>query len=237
MKTINEQVPASGTLPDNYQEVLSWKLTEKPMRVITMNILGVFLFVIFGWIFSWLAFNLGKLPSEGEIRITSLSMIGLALAGVLLTLGLHELTHGLAMRMFGASPKYGFIWKWLVLYATTPGYAYHRNSLVVISLVPLVCLSILAVLGMWLLQGTLWVALLGLCGALNASGAVGDMWITMIVLRYANIAYVIHERDGIQVFLPKPLDEKIRYPADGVHSDNLKIEDAQHQLVKERPGG
>ena len=71
MKTINDQIPASGTLPDNYQEVLSWTLTGKPMRVIAMNILGVFLFVIFGWIFSWLAFNLGKLPSEGEIRIRS----------------------------------------------------------------------------------------------------------------------------------------------------------------------
>jgi hypothetical protein len=209
MKTINDQIPASGTLPDNYQEVLSWKFTEKPMRVIAMNILSLFLFVIFGWIFSWLAFNLGKL--DGEFRI-SLSMIGLALAGVLLTSVLHELTHGLAMRMLGASPKYGIKMKWLVLYATTPGYAYHRNSFVVMALAPFVCLSILAVLGMWLLQGTLWVVLLGICGALNASAAIGDMWITMIVLRYAPTAYVM-ERDGMRVFLPKPLDEKIRPPA------------------------
>ena len=229
MKTINDQIPASGTLPDNYQEVLSWNLTGKPMRVIAMNILSVFLFVIFGFIFSWLAFNLGKL--DGEFRI-SLSMIGLALAGILLTSVLHELTHGLVMRMFGARPKYGFIWKGLMLYATTPGYAYHRNSLVVISLAPLVCLSILAVLGMWLLQGTLWVALLGLCGALNASGAVGDMWIiTMIVLRYAPTAYVMAERDRMCVFLPKPLDEKMRHPAVELQPDNLKIEDAQHRLV------
>jgi hypothetical protein len=234
MKTINDQIPASGTLPDNYQEVLSWKLTEKPMRVIAMNILGVFLFVIFGWIFSWLAFNLGKL--DGEFRI-SLSMIGLALAGVLLTSVLHELTHSLAMRMFGAKPKYGMMWQGF-FYVATPGYAYHRNSLVVISLAPLVCLSILAVLGMWLLQGTLWVALLGLCGALNASGAVGDMWITMmIVLRYPPTAYVMAERDRMRVFLPKPLAEKMRPPAVELQSDNLKIEDAQQRLVKEYPGG
>ena len=225
MKTINDQIPASGTLPDNYQEVLSWKLTGKPMRVIAMNILSVFLFVIFGWIFSWLAFNLGKLPS-GEIRITSLSTISLALAGVLLTMGLHELTHGLAMRMFGASPKYGFIWKGLMLYATSPGYAYRRNNYIVIALAPFVCLSILAVLGMWLLQGTLWVVLLGICGALNAAGAIGDMWITMIVLRYPPTAYVMDERDGMRVFLPKPFDGKIRYPANGLQSDSLKIKDA-----------
>ena len=132
MTVINNIVQTSGTLPDDYQEVLSWKLTGKPMRVIAVNILSVFLFVIFGRIFSWLAFNLGKLPSEGEISI-SLSMIGLAFAGVVLTMGLHELTHGLAMRMFGASPKYGFIWKGLMLYATSPGYAYRRNNFVVIA--------------------------------------------------------------------------------------------------------
>ena len=203
MKTINDQIPASGTLPDNYQEVRYWTITGKPMRVIAIKILSIFFFVIYGRIFSWLAFNLGKLPWEGEIRITSLSTIGLALAGVLLTLVLHELTHGLAMRMFGASPKYGFIWKGLMFYATSPGYAYRRNNYVVIALAPFVFLSILAVLGMWLLQGTLWVVLLGICGALNAAGAIGDMWITMIVLRYAPTAYVMDERDGIRVFSPK----------------------------------
>jgi hypothetical protein len=200
MKTRNDQIPASGTLPNDYQEVLYWTLTGKPMRVIAMNILSVFPFIIFGWIFSWLAFNLGKLPWEGEIRITSLSTIGLALAGVLLTLVLHELTHGLAMRMFGASPKYGIKPKWMIVYATSPGYAYRRNNYVVMALAPFIFLSALFVLGMWLLQGTLWVALLGLCGTLNAAGAIGDMWITTIALRYPATAYVMDERDGMRVF-------------------------------------
>jgi hypothetical protein len=30
------------------------------------------------------------------------------------------------------------------------------------------------------------------------------MWITTIVLRYAATAYVMDERDGIRVFLPRP---------------------------------
>jgi hypothetical protein len=202
MKTINDQIPASGTLPDNYQEVLYWTITGKPMRVIAMNILGVFLFVIFGFIFSRLAFSLGKLPSEGKISL-SLSTIGLVLAGVLLTLGLHELTHGLAMQMFGAKPKYGIMWQGM-LYATSPGYSYHRNNFVVIALAPFVFLSILFVLGMWLLQGTLWVALLGICGIFNAAGAIGDMWITTIALRYPPTAYVMDERDGMRVFSLAP---------------------------------
>jgi len=202
MQTINDQIPTSGSLPDDYQEILSWKVTGKPMRVIALNVFGVILFIIFGMIFSSLAISLGKLPSDGNLKL-GLGEISLAIAGIVVTFVLHELTHGLVMQMFGASPKYGIIWKGLMFYATSPGYAYRRNNYVVIALAPFVFISTLVVLGMWILQGTAWVALLAICGIVNASGAVGDMWITMIVLRYAAIAYVMDERDGIRVFLPK----------------------------------
>jgi len=202
MQTAIDPIPASGALPENYQEVLSWKVTGKPIRVIALNIVGVILFVIFGIIFSSMAFGLGKMPSEGNFRL-GLGEMGLAVAGIVATFILHELTHGLTMQMFGASPKYGIIWKGLMLYATSPGYAYRRNNYVVISLAPFVFISMLVILGTWILQGTAWVALLAVCGVVNASGAVGDMWITMIVLRYAVTAYVMDERDGICMFLPK----------------------------------
>jgi len=142
----------------------------------------------------------------------------LVLAAAILTFVLHELTHGLVMQMFGAKPKYGIMWQGM-LYATSPGYAYHRNSYIVIALAPFVFISILAVLGMWLLQGTLWVALLGICGSLNAAGAIGDMWITMIVFRYAATALVMDERDGIRVFLPKP--SNTHQQVDGARIVNL----------------
>jgi hypothetical protein len=203
VQIINDQLPASGALPDDYQEVLSWKVTGKPMRVIALNIFGLLLFIIFGVIFSSAAINLGRLSAEGNFRL-GLGEISLAVAGIVLTLILHELTHGLVMQMFGAKPKYGIIWKGLMLYATSPGYAYRRNNYVVIALAPLVFISALVILGMWILQGTIWVALLGICGVINASGAVGDMWMTMIVLRYTATAYVMDERDGIRVFLPRP---------------------------------
>ncbi|RJP51030.1 MAG: DUF3267 domain-containing protein [Anaerolineaceae bacterium] len=173
------------------------------MRVIALNILGIILFVIFGMIFSGAAISVGKLPSDGNFRL-GLGEISLAIAGIVATFVLHELTHGLVMQMFGASPKYGIIWKGLMFYATSPGYAYRRNNYVVISLAPFVFISALVILGMWILQGTAWVALLAICGIVNASGAIGDMWITMIVLRYAATACVMDERDGIRVFSLAP---------------------------------
>ena len=203
MSEINSPTHISGSLPANYQEVLSWKVTGKPTRVITLNILGIILLIIFGAVFFSLAISVGKLPSEAKFEF-GLSEIGSVLAGIVLTLVLHELTHGWVMQMFGARPKYGIIWKGMMFYATSPGYAYHRNNFVVIALAPFVFISTLVVLGMWLLQGTSWVAFLGICGIVNASGAIGDMWMTMITLRYAATAFVIDERDGIRVYLPKP---------------------------------
>ena len=192
-----------GALPEDYHEVLSWKVTGKPIRVIVLNVFGVILFVIFGMVFSSIAIRVGKLPSDGNLQF-GLGEMGLALAGIVVTFVLHELTHGLVMQLFGAKPKYGIIWKGLMLYATSPGYAYRRNNYVVIALAPFLFISALVVLGMWILQGTAWVALLAICGVVNASGAVGDMWITMIVLRYAATAYVMDERDGIRVFSLAP---------------------------------
>jgi hypothetical protein len=200
MPEINSSIPASGSLPDDYQEVLNWKVTDKRSRVINLNILGLVLFVIFGLLFFSLAVSLGKLPEFSF----GLREIGAVFMAMVLTIILHELTHGLFMRIFGAKPRYGILWEGLMFYATSPGYAYRRNNYVTIALAPFVSLSILVVLGMWLLQGTLWVALLGVCGVINTSGAVGDMWITMIVLRYAPTACIMDERDGIRVFMPKP---------------------------------
>jgi hypothetical protein len=198
---MNNPNPVSNSLPDGYQEILYWRITEKKSRILFMNILAIPLFIIFGLFFSALADRLGRLPSSIEFGLREVGMI---LLGVILTLVLHELVHGMAMQMYGANPKYGVIWKQMMLYATSPGFAYRRNNYVVVALAPLVLISILIVLGLWVLQGTLWVALLAVCGTINASGAVGDMWITTIALRFAPTAHIMDERDGIRVFLPKP---------------------------------
>jgi hypothetical protein len=41
------------------------------------------------------------------------------------------------------------------------------------------------------------------CGVVNASGAVGDLWMTLIALRYPARSRMMDERDGMRVFLPK----------------------------------
>ena len=198
MLNLNTTSITPGTLPNGYREVLYYRL-NKPIRIIVLQILSIPLFVVFGLIFLNIAIGLGKLPSRLQIGLTEMILL---LVGTLLTLVLHELTHGVVMQMFGAKPRYGVLWKQAMFYATTPGYAYRRNDYLLIALAPLFILSILVILGMWLMQGTLWVALLAICGTINASGAIGDILIAIIVLRYTSTAFVMDERDGVCVFLP-----------------------------------
>ena len=47
-------------------------------------------------------------------------------------------------------------------------------------------------------------ATVNLGAAFNAAGAIGDVWISTIVLRYAPTAWIVDERDGIRVYLPGP---------------------------------
>lgn len=195
-----DQMTSSGTLPDNYEEVLYWTIKESPQRLILLQVFSVPLFILSGLVFFRLAVSLGRLPS---LLTFGPAEIGMAILAIVITIVLHELAHGIAMQRFGARPRYGVLWKQAMFYATAPGYAFRRNDYIQIALAPLFTLSLLVILGMWFLSGTFWVAALAIAGVINASGAVGDLWITMIVLRYPASAYVMDEKDGIRVFLQK----------------------------------
>lgn len=190
--------PDRGTLPAGYQEVLYWRISGKSHMAI-VNLLGLLLLPVWAWLFCWLADRLGHMP----VHLGTDSGQGLlVLMSIVLTVILHELVHGIAMQVFDAPVRYGVLWKRLVVYATSPGHAFLRTQYMVTCLAPLVSLSLLAVLGMMLLAGSSWIAPLAICAIVNAAGAVGDLWILSVVLRYPSYAYVIDEQDGMRIFLP-----------------------------------
>lgn len=197
----NNQI-VSGTLPETYREVLNWKVTDKKSRLVIALALAVVGFLIFGLVFTGLAMVLGGLPPSGTFVIDLGSLIPL-FVGVVVTLIVHELVHGLAMSLFGAKPRYGILWKGLMLYATSPGFAFSRNAYVLILMAPFVVISALVVLGLWLMPGMPWSLTVVTCGVVNASGAAGDLWMTLIALRYPALARIMDERDGLRVFLPQ----------------------------------
>lgn len=182
-----------------YRQVLHWKVTDNPSRLILMQILAIPLVVLSGGLFGGLAAQLGKFQGSVQIGLAEIGAILLALA---LTIVLHELLHGLTMQRFGASPQYGVKLKLLAFYATSPGYGFRRNSYVMVALAPLVIISLLAALGILLISDSGWVSLLVLCAVVNAGGATGDLWMSILTLRYPANALIVDEKDGLRVLLP-----------------------------------
>ncbi len=202
MPSVRIPIPTDGSFADRYREVLYWKVTATTRRLLLAQLLAFAGFLISGVIFTSLAIGLGRLPLSGAFSI-DLGLMSALLVGCVLTLIAHELTHGVAMQLSGAKPRYGILWKGLMLYATSPGFPFPRNTYVIILLAPFVLISAIVVVGLWLLPASLWTPVWVACGVFNASGAVGDLWMTLIALRYPARSRMMDERDGMRVFLPQ----------------------------------
>ncbi len=187
-------------LPDAYQEVLYWKLSHHNKLLIALNVVGLALMLgalsaFTAWANVWQPGGL-----HDDLNIVQ---IVLTLISVVLVMVLHELVHGIALKAYGARPKYGVLWQQMMFYATAPNHAFRRNAYLVIALAPLVGISVVGfVLLMLPLPGwLLW--LIGLCAAVNVGGAVGDMWLVRVALGYPARAYIVDEQDGVRVFMPE----------------------------------
>jgi len=187
-----------GAVPVNYREVLDWKITQSSWRLTVVNLVGLVAIVVFGILFFGWAALFGRLAVAASVGINYLLILLAALVIMLVT---HEMVHGLAMAAFGARPRFGVLWQALMAYTTAPGYAFRRNEYVVVIISPLVALSLLALMGVLLVDPPAAV-LLATVATLNAAGAVGDLWILSVVLRYPSPAYVVDEKDGMRIFLP-----------------------------------
>jgi hypothetical protein len=126
------------------------------------------------------------------------SWVGIVL--IIAVLPLHEWIHGLAIRRFGHTPRYGI--KWSVLFATSDGAYFRRNEFVQIALAPLVVISLAGIGLTWVFPLGIaeWVAL---AVAVNAAGAIGDIWMTAVILSYDKSVLVQDEADSMRIFTRK----------------------------------
>ncbi len=192
-------VPARpGEVPANYREVLYWQITQSGWRLTLVNLISLPMALVWGLLFfGWLGL-FDRMPQTLAPRFGDLLSL---LVAAVITLVLHEVLHGLAMYAYGARPKFGILWQGMMLYATAPGYAFRRNEYIVVILAPLVGLSLLAFAGTAFVS-TEAAVIVAVCATVNGAGAVGDLWIMLITLRYPKQAYVVDERDGMRVFMP-----------------------------------
>ncbi len=185
-------------LPPHYQEVHYMSINEHGvllwLNLMSLVPLAISALIVFG---SLLVYN-EELGSPLVITAFPDSVPTLlGLASVLIVLPLHEWIHGLVIARCGHKPRYGI--KLFVLFATSDGALFRRNEFIRVALAPLVVITTMgSVLMLFLPFGVAyWV---GLAVVLNAGGAIGDLWMTAIALRYGPSALIRDEEDSMRIF-------------------------------------
>ncbi len=188
-------------LPTSFSEAHFFSLTQR-RRLVALNMAAVgILIVALGVFFIWLYGYHALL--DGPLVIHALpdninQIMGLILA--LLIVPLHEWFHGLGMTYYGHPVRYGVKWRKGVVYATTDNGLFWRQQFIVVSLAPLVGISLIlvfismfttAAIGVWLM----------FAASLNAAGAIGDLWMVQAAYRYPANALIRDEEDGMRVFV------------------------------------
>jgi hypothetical protein len=101
---------------------------------------------------------------------------------IVLTFVVHELIHGMVMRVFGYRVSYGIFWHMGGFYTAAFQQFVTRDHNIIIALAPLLIITPLALVVMLLPVGfgVIVALMVVIC---NTAGAVGDMYLTWRLLR------------------------------------------------------
>ncbi|GAP61709.1 hypothetical protein ARMA_0132 [Ardenticatena maritima] len=129
-------------------------------------------------------------------------LFGFFVAGPLLIV-LHEGCHGLLFRLNGFQPRYGF--RWLYAYATAPNALMTRRQALSVTLAPLVLLTLMGLL-LLPFAPTAVVPYIILFLTANAAGAIGDLWLSVVLLRLPDEVRIVDQADQWGVYAPVDSD-------------------------------
>ncbi len=188
-------------LPEHYRLHYRLDLSKKGPALL-LNLAALPLLLLFYWLFQLAAAALRPAYALAGGTFTGAD----ALKGLLILIAIycvmivvHELIHGFFFWLFTRQrPLFGF--KGLYAYAAAPEWYIPRNQYVFVGLGPFVLISLLALL----LIGFFPIAAihyLVITAALNASGAVGDLFVVAWILRYPPEALLRDSGDAFEVFV------------------------------------
>ncbi len=192
---------ATNIKPDNATLIYSLNLFKNKRTSWALNSAALFLLIPFGILFSLYVSQIHP-GYTFELVITSanglyvfLSLIGIAVGQLVL----HELVHGAFFWLFSRSrPTFGF--RGWYAFAGAPGWFFPRGQYLVITLAPFVILSVLGLILLAILpQGEALIAIL-FAVILNAASAVGDLWITFLILRERRAILIEDTGDGMNCY-------------------------------------
>jgi hypothetical protein len=187
-------------LPDGYREVRHLIATE-PRTLLWLNLASliplVLMLLAMGSWASWIQQMRGPYNTLFSETLSPLVAVPLVLV---ITFGGHELIHGVAILWAGHRPRFGMALDKGVMYATADNALFPRNHFILIALAPLVILTLIGMAVMVIVPDAVGYYV-GLIVVLNAAGAIGDLWMTAVVLGYPPSALVRDEADSIRIYL------------------------------------
>ena len=163
-------------LPASYVPIRKIDFQKNKKLALTVNLLSILLLILTIWIGNFIIPLRAVLTHSGVLLLTT----GTGCIGLAAYLILHELIHGIFMKVFGGTKlNYGFTG--LYAYASCNAF-FDKKSYFIISLAPVVlwglCLTIASLfVPSWLFWG------IHLIQAANISSSVGDIYVALVLLR------------------------------------------------------
>lgn len=190
---------AINTLPDGYREIFQIDLKSDKKAAVIVNGLAIIMMLVLA------------IPMHFYIPITTLFdfsqglglyaiRFGVLLGLIVVYMVLHELVHGVAMKLCGTKKvKYGFTG--LYAFAGSEDY-YNKKSYIFIALAPVIFWGIvIAVVNAFVPASWFWVVYI--IQLSNLSGAAGDLYVTFKFSKFPKDILVIDSGVAMRVYSKK----------------------------------
>jgi hypothetical protein len=204
---------STRSLPQHYRLFKRLSIRENApllmLNIVSLAALGlmtVFLLLLIGWTRPGDVADIFTISIEGTSNFLVVILILLAATAAMMVV--HEAFHGLCFWYFtGTRPKYGF--RGAYAFAAAPDWYISRTPYLITSLAPLIGITLIGmVLLVWM--PARWVPLIMLVVALNASGAVGDLWVAWWLLRCPAEAFGNDQGDVTSLYIPGEVQSESR---------------------------
>ena len=166
---------AFTSLPEGYQELLRLDLQKDKKKFLLVNGLGILIFVLLAVPMHFYVSFFSLFSMEEGLLDYSLRFLVLAV-GMVVYLVLHELVHGVAMKLCGTKKvKYGFTG--VYAFAGSSDY-YDKKSYLFSALAPVVLWGVvIGVVNAFVPEQWFWTVYM--IQLMNLSGAAGDLYVTV----------------------------------------------------------